>query len=101
MTGLMARELGGGCAAMLVAALAATPFALACGSLMQYVAFDYLCWISAAYFFVLLCKSGDPRWWLSLGAIPESPVLTYSMLFYVAGIVLSLVWSPRLYVGTF
>ena len=57
LTGLMARELGGGCATMLLAAFAATPFALACGSLMQYVAFDYLGWISAAYFFVLLCKS--------------------------------------------
>src|SRR6266480_3763050 len=39
VTGLMARELGGGRAAMLLAAFAATPFALACGSLMQYVAF--------------------------------------------------------------
>ena len=78
LTGLMARELGGGRAAMLLAALAATPFALACGSLMQYVAFDYLCWISAAYFFVLLCKSGDPRWWLSLGAVIGIGMLTKS-----------------------
>ena len=95
LTGLMARELGGGRAAMLLAALAATPFALACGSLMQYVAFDYLCWISAAYFFVLLCKSGDPRWWLSLGAIIRNRHLTkYSMLFYVAGIVVGVVATP-------
>src|SRR5512133_3688792 len=34
LTGLIARELGGSCAAILLAALAATPFALACGSLM-------------------------------------------------------------------
>src|SRR3954454_2001099 len=39
LTGLIARELGGGRGAMMLAALAATPFALACGSLMQYVAF--------------------------------------------------------------
>src|SRR5436309_6160213 len=55
MTGLLAGELGGGRGAMLLAALAAMPFALGCGSLMQYVAFDYLCWIIAAYFLVRLC----------------------------------------------
>ena len=95
LTGLMARELGGGCATMLLAAFAATPFALACGSLMQYVAFDYLGWLSAAYFFVLLCKSGDPRWWLPLGAVIGIGMLTkYSMLFCVAGIVVGVVATP-------
>src|SRR5258707_9446711 len=69
LTGLIARELGGGRGAMMLAALAAMPFALACGSLMQYVAFDYLCWIAIAYFFARLCQSNDPRWWLPLGAI--------------------------------
>src|SRR5437868_14243478 len=37
MTGLLARELVGGRGAMLLAALAAMPFALECGSLIQYV----------------------------------------------------------------
>ena len=95
LTGLIARELGGSWAAMLLAALAATPFALACGILMQYVAFDYLCWVTAAYFFVRLCKSNDPRWWLPLGAIIGIGMLTkYSMLFYVAGIVVGVIATP-------
>jgi 4-amino-4-deoxy-L-arabinose transferase-like glycosyltransferase len=95
MTGLLARELGGGRWAMLLAALAAMPFALGCGSLMQYVAFDYLWWIIAAYFFVRLCKSGDPRWWLPLGAIFGIGMLTkYTMLFCVAGIVIGAVATP-------
>jgi 4-amino-4-deoxy-L-arabinose transferase-like glycosyltransferase len=95
MTGLLARELGGGRWAMLLAALAAMPFALGCGSLMQYVAFDYLWWIIAAYFFVRLCKSGDPRWWLPLGAIFGIGMLTkYTMLFCVAGIVIGVVATP-------
>jgi len=95
MTGLLARELGGGRGAMLLAALAAMPFALGCGSLMQYVAFDYLWWIIAAYFFVRLCKSGDPRWWLPLGAIFGIGMLTkYTMLFCVAGIVIGAVATP-------
>jgi len=95
MTGLLARELGGGRGAMLLAALSAMPFALGCGSLMQYVAFDYLWWIIAAYFFVRLCKSGDPRWWLPLGAIFGIGMLTkYSMLFCVAGIVIGVIATP-------
>ena len=95
MTGLLAGELGGGRGAMLLAALAAMPFALGCGSLMQYVAFDYLCWIIAAYFFVRLCKSGDPRWWLPLGAIFGIGMLTkYSMLFCVAGIIMGVIATP-------
>ena len=95
MTGLLARELGGGRGAMLLAALAAMPFALECGSLMQYVAFDYLWWIIAAYFFVGLCKSRDPRWWLPLGAIFGIGMLTkYSMLFCVAGIVMGVIATP-------
>ena len=48
LTGLMARELGGGRSAQLVAATAAVPFALAGGALMQYVSFDYLCWVLTA-----------------------------------------------------
>jgi 4-amino-4-deoxy-L-arabinose transferase-like glycosyltransferase len=88
LTGLIARELGGGRGAMMLAALAAMPFALACGSLMQYVAFDYLCWIAIAYFFARLCQSNDPRWWLPLGAIIGIGMLTkYSLLFCIAGVV--------------
>src|ERR1700689_5507903 len=40
LTGLMARELGGRRGAQLVAAVAAVPFCLAGGALMQYVSFD-------------------------------------------------------------
>src|SRR5438552_14641138 len=42
LTGLMARELGGGRKAQVIAATAAVPFSLAGGALMQYVSFDYL-----------------------------------------------------------
>src|SRR5450631_4165977 len=68
LTGLMARELGGGRGAQLIAAAAAVPFCLASGALMQYVAFDYLFWVLAAYCMVRLIESEDPRWWLAIGA---------------------------------
>src|SRR6202795_4870344 len=67
LTGLMARELGGGRGAQLVAAAAAIPFCLAGGALMQYVSFDYLCWVLTAYFVVRLLASENPRWWLAIG----------------------------------
>jgi 4-amino-4-deoxy-L-arabinose transferase-like glycosyltransferase len=81
LTGLMARELGGKTCAQTLAAAATIPFALAAGSLMQYVSFDYLAWIACSYFFILLCKSRDPRWWLAIGACIGLGMLTkYSML---------------------
>ena len=81
LTGLMARELGGKIGAQALAASAAIPFALAAGSLMQYVSFDYLVWVACSYFFILLCKSRDPRWWLAIGGCIGFGMLTkYSML---------------------
>ena len=81
LTGLMARELGGKTGAQALAASAAIPFALGAGSLMQYVSFDYLVWVACSYFFILLCKSRDPRWWLAIGGCIGFGMLTkYSML---------------------
>ncbi len=92
LTGFMARDLGGGRRAQLLAAGATIPFSLAVGSLMQYVAFDYLCWVATAYFVVRLGKSQDPRWWIAVGASIGFGMLTkYSMLVCVAGLVIGVV----------
>jgi 4-amino-4-deoxy-L-arabinose transferase-like glycosyltransferase len=92
LTGLMAREMGGRRGAQLVAAAAATPFALAGGALMQYVAFDGFCWALAAYFVVRLLASDDPRWWLAIGtAIGLGMMTKYTMGFFVIGIVAGVV----------
>jgi hypothetical protein len=81
LTGLMAGELGGKSGARTLAAAAAVPFALGAGSLMQYVSFDYLAWVACSYFFVALCKSRDPRWWLAIGVCIGFGMLTkYTML---------------------
>jgi hypothetical protein len=87
LTGLMAREMGGRRIAQIVAALAAVPFCLGGGALMQYVSFDYLCWVLAAYFMVRLLKSEVPRWWLGIGsAIGLGMLSKYTMIFFAAGI---------------
>jgi len=88
LTGLMARELGGGRWAQLLAATAAIPFCLAGGALMQYVSFDYLCWVLAACFVLRLLKSDDPRWWLAIGsAIGLGMMTKYTMGIFALGIV--------------
>ena len=92
VTGLMARELAGGRGAQLVAAAAAVPFCLAGGSMMQYVSFDYLWWVLAAYFVVRLLKSADPRWWLAIGTTLGLGMMTkYTMGFFALGIVVGVV----------
>jgi len=90
LTGLMARELGGGRGAQLVAAFAATPVGLVGGSLMQYVSFDYLFWVLTAYFVVRLLKSEDPRWWLAIGgAIGLGMMTKYTMGFFALAIAIA------------
>jgi 4-amino-4-deoxy-L-arabinose transferase-like glycosyltransferase len=94
LAGLIARELGGGRGAQLLAACATAPVVLAIGTLMQYVSFDYLAWVAAAYFVARLCRSNDPRWWLAIGAAIGFGMLSkYSMPFLVAGIAVGVLSS--------
>jgi hypothetical protein len=88
VAGLMARELGGGRCAQLLAAFAVVPFCLGAGTLMQYVSFDYFFWIVTAYFVARLLRSNDPHWWIGVGISIGLGMLTkYSMLICVAGVV--------------
>ncbi|MFZ0820504.1 MAG: glycosyltransferase family 39 protein [Candidatus Acidiferrales bacterium] len=92
LAGLMAREMGGRRVAQLAAALAAIPFCISGGTLMQYVSFDYFFWVLAAYFMVRLTASDDPRWWIGIGgAIGLGMMSKYTMAFFVAGLVAAVV----------
>jgi hypothetical protein len=89
VSGLMARELGGGRLAQVTAALATAlaPLALFEGTEFQYTTFDYLWWVLTAYFVIRLLKSEDPRWCLAIGSTIGLGLMTkYTMAFYVAGI---------------
>lgn len=91
LTGLMARSLGGCRKAQLLAATAAIPFCLVGGAMMQYVSFDYLSWVLAAYFAVRLLQSEDPRWWLAIGCSVGFGLMSkYSMAFFAVCIILAL-----------
>ena len=97
VTGLMARELGGGRLAQVAAALGVTlsPLPLFEGTEFQYSTFDYLWWVLIAYFIIRLLKTDDPRWWLAIGAVVGVGLMTkYTMVFLVAGILVGLVLTP-------
>jgi len=104
LAGLMARELGGGRWAQIVASLAVAiaPISLLMGALFQYVAFDYLWWTVVAYCAIRLLRSEDPRWWLGIGAAIGLGMLTkYTMAFCSIGLVAGvLLTSSRRYLAS-
>ncbi len=90
LTAAIARRLGGGRAAQWIAALAVaiSPVSLAASALFQYVTFDFLWWVLAAYLVVRLIESDDPRWWVAIGAVLGLGAETkYTIAFLIAGIV--------------
>src|SRR5829696_5567106 len=90
LAGQMARELGGGRWAQVVASLAVAiaPLSLIQGALLQYAGFDYLWWVVVAYCVIRLQRTENPRWWLGIGAAIGLGMLTkYTMAFCVAGLV--------------
>jgi len=94
LAGVMAREMGGDRGAQLLAAAAAIPFCLAGGALMQYVSFDYLCWMLATFFVVKLLKTEDPRWWVAIGAAIGFGLQTkYTMAFFAIAIALAALFT--------
>lgn len=93
VSGLMARELGGGRLAQCVTALAVafSPLPLFSGTEFQYTSFDILWWVLAAYFIVRLLRTQNPRWWLAVGATLGLGLQTkYSIVFFIAGILAGL-----------
>ena len=90
LTGLMARELGGGRLAQATAALAVALSTLPLfeGTEFQYTSYDNLWWVLIAYFVIRLLKTENPQWWLAIGAAVSIGLQTkYTMGFFVVGIV--------------
>ncbi|MGI5253168.1 glycosyltransferase family 39 protein [Actinacidiphila glaucinigra] len=66
----VARELGGGRAAQVLAAActAVSGFVLAVGHLVSTATFDMLAWVVVCWLLLRLLRTGDRRLWLALGA---------------------------------
>jgi 4-amino-4-deoxy-L-arabinose transferase-like glycosyltransferase len=71
ISGLTARELGGGRLAQLLAAIgtASMPALLALGHLAGTTPFDMLAWTALALVVIRIGRTGDCRWWLPAGLI--------------------------------
>jgi hypothetical protein len=96
VTGLMARELGGGRLAQFTAALtiALSPLPLFEGTEFQYGTFDYLWWALVAYFTIRLLNSENPRWWLAIGGTIGLGLQTkYTILFFVLAMLLGFLFT--------
>jgi len=71
ISGLTARELGGGRRAQLLAAAgtATMPALLASGHLATTTPYDVLAWTALALVVIRIGRTGDCRWWLAAGLI--------------------------------
>jgi 4-amino-4-deoxy-L-arabinose transferase-like glycosyltransferase len=71
LSGLTARELGGGRRAQLLTAVgtATMPSLLAVDHMLTTTGFDMLAWVGLALVVIRIGRTGDCRWWLAGGAI--------------------------------
>ena len=98
LTGLIARELGGRCFAVLVAALAAlvSIIALAYDSVYSMNALDVLLWTGALYLLARLIRTEAPRIWLALGLILGLALLNKTGGFYFGlGLLVGMAATPQ------
>jgi len=97
LAGLMARDMGGKRNAQILAAFAVfiAPVSLFGGTVIMYFAFDYLWWVLVAFFVVRLIVTDDARYWLGIGAgIGLGMMTKYTMIFWVAGLVVAVLITP-------
>jgi hypothetical protein len=98
LTGLLAREMGGGRFAMGLSAVASSlAFVYV---VMHYLftmnAFEPLFWTGCAYFVVRIVKTGDQKLWLAFGAIAGLGLQNkYSMAVFAFALVVGVLLSPE------
>ena len=98
ITGLIARELGGGRMAQLVAGVAAlfSVASMATGSIFSMDVLDQLWWALASLIVVRLVRREEPRLWLLIGLVVAIALLTkLTVLFFGLALVLGLLATPE------
>jgi 4-amino-4-deoxy-L-arabinose transferase-like glycosyltransferase len=97
VTGLIARELGGGRAAQLVAAacVAASGVTVAVGHLHSTTTYDVLLWAVGLLLLVRLLGTGERRLWLAIGPVAGIGLLNKATVAQLAGVVLAGLLADR------
>jgi 4-amino-4-deoxy-L-arabinose transferase-like glycosyltransferase len=98
LTGWLARALGGGRFAQVLAALTSAfmPVALGMATLYSMNAFDLLFWVAAMCVLVRILNGADARWWLAFGAIVGLGMLNkISVAFLVFGVLVGLMLTRQ------
>ncbi len=104
LTSQIARELGGGRTARILAATgaAASPVLLGANWLFQTVTFDQLMWLLCFWLTARLVRTGDRHLWLALGAAVGLGLETkYTIVALIAGLIVAIAVTPlRRYLRT-
>ncbi len=98
LTGLLARQMGGGRAAQWLAALGwlFTAATLAIFSFFSMNAFDMLFWVAGALLAARMLCTGDDRLWLAFGALMGLGLLNkISVAFFSTGLLAGLLLTPQ------
>ncbi|HSP97966.1 MAG TPA: glycosyltransferase family 39 protein [Candidatus Dormibacteraeota bacterium] len=98
LTGWIARALGGGRTAQIVAAVAAlvAPVYLAFAAVLTMNGFEPLFWMGAAYLAIRIAQGASPRRWVLVGVCLGLGLLNkHSTLFFGAALFAGLLLSPQ------
>ncbi len=97
LTGLIAREMGAGRYAQLLAALTilAAPLYLLTNTLFQTVVFDQLIWVLCCYLLLRILNGADKRLWLLIGLVIGIGLeIKYTVVFFGAALAVGLLLTP-------
>ena len=104
LSGLIARQLGGGRFAQALTCLAVltAPVFLSMSSFFSMNAFDQFFWVLAAYLIVRIINTDNPRLWIFFGLVAGLGLENkFSMAFFCFGIVAAMALTPlRKHFGT-
>jgi hypothetical protein len=98
--GLMARELKGKAATIVLASLAflLSPAYLHTNALFQPVSFNQFYWLLGGYLILLMIKRNDPKIWIWIAIVFALAFLNkYSLVFFAFAFAISLLMSPYRY----
>ena len=98
ISGLLARELGGGSRAQLLAALATliTPFYLAIAHFYSMNVFDVLAWVTLVWLAARILLRGEEKLWLAFGVVAGLGLLNkISVAFLGAALVAGILSTPQ------